>query len=239
MSESKNKKNSKIQNADRIDFLSGDGFSYDESLDLFGEHKTREQVKKEEKQRKKEERAALRQEMKKRREAAKAESTPTKRKDILVLGLVLLGIVLLCGLALANSLLRSSESMIWEHDESRGYILKTNANPEMSGAGPMADVLEVYFTNNDHLYVELVISNGADKPARIDAVDVQVYDNDTNELIAGGKVILEQELVIPVSDLDYYGFYISPEHVFVDGDTPLPEVCSFDIKIDSTPVAIE
>lgn len=238
MSKSK-KQNNKIDNAEQLELFAGDGTSYDEGLDLFGAHKTRAQIKEEEKQRKKEERAALRAEMKKRRDTAKKESAPAKRKDILAVGAVLLGIILLCGLALGNSLLRGGEARGWEIDEARGYILKKDANPTMSGEGPMADVLEVYYTNNGHMYVELVISNGTDKPVRIDAVDVQVYDNDTDERIAAGKVFLEEELIIPVSDTDYYGFYISPEHIFAEGDAHLPEVCSFDIQIDGTPTTIE
>ena len=237
MSTDKKLKNNKIDNLDQMELM--DGISYDEGMDLFGAHKTREQIKKEERQRKKEERAALRAEMQKRRKAAKEEAPSAKRKDILAVGLVLLAIVLLCGLALGNSLLRGNENRAWECDDARGYILKTDANPQMSGEGPMADVLEVYFTNNDHMYLELVISNGTDKPVRIDAVDVVVCDNDTEQTIAAGKVILEEELVIPVSDIDYYAFYISPEHIMVDGDTRLPETCSFDIRIDSTPTIIE
>ena len=87
--------------------------------------------------------------------------------------------------------------------------------------------------------VTVTAGNGTDKPVRIDAVDVVVCDNDTDQTIAAGKVILEEELVIPVSDIDYYAFYISPEHIMVDGDTRLPETCSFDIRIDSTPTIIE
>lgn len=236
---SKKQKNTKIDNVDQMELFAGDGVSYDESLDLFGAHKTREQVKEEERQRKKQERAALRQEMEKRRRTAKEEGTPAKKKEVITVAAVVLGILLLCALVLGYNVWKGNKNHDWECDDSRGYILKTDANPQMSGEGPKADVLEVYFTNNDHMYLELVISNGTDKPARIDSVDVQVYDNATGEMIAGGKVILEEELVIPVSDIDYYDFYISPEHVFVDGDTPLPEVCSFEIVIDSTPVVIE
>lgn len=209
--------------------------SFDEALDIFGEHKTKEQVRAEEKARKKAEREALRAEVKRRREEAKNGGTPTTKKDIIAVAAVVVAIVLLCVLALANSLVRSNESVGWEMNADRGYIYKEDCDPEQSGEGPMADVLETYFTNNGHLYVNLAISNGTDKPVRITAVDVAVYDNDTGELIAGGKATIEEEFVVNVADVSYYPFYISPEHVQVDEDMSLPEVCSFDILVDSEP----
>lgn len=216
-----------------------EGVLFDESLDIFGEHKTREQVKTEEKIRKKEEREALRAEMKKRRKAAKEGGTPARRKDILSVMVVVVAIVLLCVLALGNSLLRSKEDTQWEIDQSRGYILKEDCNPEISAEGPKADILECYFTQNNHLYLEVGIRNGTDKVLRIDAIDVVVKDNATGDTLAAGKVYLEEELVLEIMDLSYYGFYVSPDHLFVDEDTNIPEVCSFDFLIDSTAIVIE
>lgn len=238
MSDNKKQKNQKISNVDQLERMTSDSVSFDEELDLFGEHKTREQIRAEERQRKKEERAALRREMKKRRET-KEKSTPAKRKDILAVGAVLLAIILLCGLALGNSLLRGNQSRAWEIDESRGYILKTDAYPELVAEGPKADVLEVYFTENDHMYLELILGNGTEKPVKINSVDVQVYNDETDELIAAGKVIVEEDVTVLVQDIAYYEFYISPEHIFVDNTTSLPEVCSFVIEIDGTPVVTE
>ena len=103
----------------------------------------------------------------------------------------------------------------------------------------MADILEVYFTQNDHLYVNIAISNGTDKPLRITAVDVAVYNEETGELIAGGKAAVEEELVVQVAGVSYYPFYISPEHIQLSDDAVLPEVCSFDILLDSVPYVYE
>ncbi len=209
------------------------GVPFDESLEIFGEHKTKEQVRAEEKARKKAEREALKEEMARRRKAAKEGGTPTKRKDIIAVSAVVLAIVLLCVLALGNSLIRGEEARGWEMNADRGYIYKEDCQPEQSGEGPMSDVLEVYFTQNNHLYVNIAISNGTDKPVRITAVDVAVYDDATGELIAGGKATVEEELVVQVAGVSYYPFYISPEHIQVAEDAVLPEVCSFDILLDS------
>lgn len=238
MSDSKKQKNKKISNADQLERMTGAGVSFDEDLDLFGAHKTREQIKAEERQRKKEERAALRREMKKRRET-KEKSSPTKRKDILMVGAVLLAIILLCGLVLGYNIWKDNQKHAWECDDSRGYLLKTNAYPELVPEGPKTDVLEMYFTENNHLYLELIIGNGTEKPVKINAVDVQVYDDATDELIAAGKVIVEQDVIVMVQDIAYYEFYISPEHIFVDENTSLPEVCSFVIELDGTSVVTE
>lgn len=213
------------------------GVAPEEELEIFGEHKTREQVRAEEKERRIAERKALQEEMARRRKEAKeGGAVPAKRKDILVVSAVLVGIVLLCLLALGNSFFRSEESRQWEINESRGYILKKTAYPEMSAEGPKADVYEVYFTRNDHLCVNLYIGNGTDKPVRIDALDVAVYDSANGELIAGGKATLEEDVTVLVADTTFYTFYISPEHIHVDDKAKLPEVLDFDILIDSTPV---
>ena len=239
MSDSKKKNNDKIQNMEQMELFTSSGASFEDNLDIFGEHKTRQQLKAEEKARKKAERESLKKEMKKRSQSAETKGTKATRGDIIAVTAVLVSIVLLCGLALGNSLLRSKDDRQWEHDESRGYILKTDYNPEISAAGPKADVLEVYFTNNNHLYVEIAIRNGTDKPVRIDTIDVVVSDDATGDQIAAGKVELQEELIIPVMDIVYYPVYVAPEHLFVDKDTPLPEVCAFDFNFGFTSIVTE
>ncbi|MBQ7088338.1 MAG: hypothetical protein IJN04_01695 [Clostridia bacterium] len=216
-----------------------DGPLFDESLEIFGEHKTRQQVKAEEKVRKQAERAALKAEMEKRRKAAKEGGVPAKRKDIITVVAVVTAILLLCVLALGNSLLRSKPDTQWEIDEARGYILKADCNPEISSEGPKADVMECYFTKNDHLYVEVALRNGTDRPVRVDALDIVVTDHATGDGIAGGKVFLEEELILPVMEIVYYSVYVSPEHLSVDADYVLPDVCGFEFLIEATPVEVE
>ena len=233
------KETKKVKKSKQAEVENTDGLMFDESLEIFGEHKTREQVKAEEKARKQTEREALKAEMEKRRKAAKEGGAPAKRKDIITVVAVVVAIVLLCVLALGNSLLQGKEDRQWEIDEARGYILKEDCSPDISAEGPTADVLECYFTQNNHMYIEIAIRNGTDKPVRIDAVDVVVKDNATGDMIAGGKVFVEEELILQVMDLYYYPIYIAPEHLTVDGDYALPDVCSFDFLIDATPVVIE
>ena len=86
---------------------------------------------------------------------------------------------------------------------------------------------------DDIKYTCTAISNGTDKPVRITAVDVAVYDDATGELIAGGKATVEEDVIVQVAGVTYYPFYISPEHIQLAEDASLPEVCSFDILLDS------
>ena len=229
------KENKKKSNLD----LKLNGVSFDEGMDIFGEHKTKEQVRAEEKERRIAERKALKEEMIRRRKEAKESGVvPAKRKDIVVVSLVLVGIILLCLLALGNSFRKAKEEQQWKINESRGHYVNTEARPEMSGEGPKADVAEAYFTQNNHLCVQLVISNGTDRMRNIEAIDVAVYNYDTDELIAGGKAAIE-DLVVEVAGNATYAFYIAPEHIHVDDSTALPKILSFEISIDHTPIEVD
>lgn len=212
---------------------------FDEELEIFGEHKTREQVRAEEKVRRKEEREALKEELKRRRQDIKEGKVPTRRKDVIAVSAVLVGILLLCVLALANSFRKDKEEKEWLINESRGHFVKTDASPEMSGDGPMADVSEAYFTNNGHLCVKMLISNGTDSVLRIDALDVVMTNYETGEVLAGGKAELEEELTIQLAGVEEYTFYIAPEHVLMDEKASLPGLVSFTITIDHTDVEVE
>ena len=127
----------------------------------------------------------------------------------------------------------------WAINELRGHYVNPEASPAMSSDGPKADVSEAYFTANSHLCVELLISNGADRMVNVEAIDVAVYNYETDELIAGGKAALPEDLIVEVAGVQAYTFYISPEHIHVDETTPLPEVIYFEISIDSVPVEAE
>ncbi len=212
---------------------------FDEELEIFGEHKTREQVRAEEKVRRKEEREALKQEIRRRRQEVKEGKIPTRRKDVIVVSAVLVGILLLCVLSLANSFRKDKESKEWLINEARGHFVKADAAPEMSGEGPKADVSEAYFTNNGHLCVKMIISNGTDGLQRIDALDVVVKNYETQETLAGGKAELKEELTIAVAGTEEYVFYIAPEHIQMDKNASLPELVAFTIVIDHTAVEVE
>ena len=229
------KENKKKQNLD----LKLNGVAFDEGMDIFGEHKTKEQVRAEEKERRIAERKAMKEEIARRRKEAKESGVaPAKRKDIIVVSAVLVGIVLLCLLALGNSFRKAKEEQKWQINETRGHFVNAEARPEMSGEGPKADVSEAYFTRNNHLCVQLMISNGTDRMRNIEAIDVAVYNYETEELIAGGKASIE-DLVVEVAGYETYAFYIAPEHIHVDDSTALPKILSFEISIDHTPVEVD
>ena len=213
---------------------------YDEDLDLFGEHKSREQVLAEEKERKKAEREALKKEMERRRKDVKEGKVPTRRKDVLIVSAVLVGIVLLCVLALFNSFKENKKEEDSKINEARGHFVNEAANPEMSGEGPKADVREAYFTKDGRMCVELLISNGTDKVISIDSLDVSAYDFATEAMIAGGKSELKKDqLTIEVAGIEPCTFYIAPEHVNVGEKEGLPKLMYFEIVIDSTPIEVD
>lgn len=211
--------------------------SFDEGLEIFGEHKTRAQIRAEEKERKKKEREAMRTEIEHRRKAAR-EGGITRSKDVLIVALVLVGIVLVCAIALAVSTNRVTESQQWERDTNRGHYQNPNAYPALSSEGLMADVKEAYFTRNGHLCIELVIGNGTDQVQSMEALDVSAFVYDTDEQIAGGRAELEEPLDVLVADTIDYTFYIAPEHIMVE-NAVISEQMVFEIAIDHTPTTIE
>lgn len=222
-------KKSKIDNLEMLNVS-----VYDEGMDIFGEHKTREQVRAEEKERRKAEREALRQEMERRRKQAKEDSTVSaKRKDIVVVSAVLAGIVLLALLALGNSFRRAKEEQQWLIDETRGHYVNADPSPAYSVDGPQFEVTEMYFTQNQHLCIEMLITNGTDKVHELAAIDMQVYDDDSGEMIAGGRAEIAESVMLAVADTVSYTFYIAPEHIFVSEDTALPATMRCDGSIDS------
>lgn len=126
----------------------------------------------------------------------------------------------------------AEEIVAWYMDESRGHFMDEAATPELSGEGPMAAVSESYFTQNGHLCVELLISNGTEQPISIRTLDVAAYDFTTGELIGGGEVELEEPLDIAVAGIEPYAVYVAPEHLLVEETAVLPDLMSFDVTID-------
>lgn len=212
---------------------------YDEELDIFGEHKTREQVHAEEKVRRKEEREALKQELKRRRQEIKEGKIPSRRKDVIAVSAVLVAIVLLCMLALFTNFNKEEKKKEWGINEARGHFVDESAQPVISGDQPEAAVNECYFTNNGHLCIEMSIRNGTAQVISIDALDVSAYNYLTDELIGGGKAELEEPLTISVAGTESYTFYIAPEHIQIGEKESVPELMSFDITMDYHQVEVE
>lgn len=228
-------KKSKIENLEMLNVS-----TFDEGMDIFGEHKSREQVRAEEKERQKAEREALRREMEHRRKMAKENGTVhAKRKDIIVVSAVLAGIILLALLALGNSFRRAKEEQQWLINDLRGHYINADPTASFSTEGPQFEVAEMYFTQNNHLCIEMIISNGTDKVHEIAAIEMEVYDDETGELIAGGRAEIAETVLLEVAGTTPYTFYIAPEHILVSDDATLPATMRCDGSIDSYVVESE
>ncbi len=216
-----------------------DNLPFDEGMDIFGAHKTREEVRAEEKARRKEEREALAQELKRRRQDVKDGKVPTRRKDVLVVCIVLAALVALCMVSLFINFVPDKEDVEKAMNETRGHYVDENAAPALSSDNLTADVSEAYFTNDGHLCVKLLIGNGTDKVRRIEKLVIDAYDYN-GQKIAGGTVPFdEDELVLMLMDEIEKEILISPEHVLVDDSYQLANTESFEITITSVPVESE
>ncbi|MBR2319706.1 MAG: SLAP domain-containing protein [Clostridia bacterium] len=129
------------------------------------------------------------------------------------------------------------ENEAWKIDESRGHYVDEYASPTMTGTQLDAALTEAYFTQNGHLCLDLLISNGTDKMMQINALDIQAFDYATGEQFAGGAVTLE-ELMIEAAGIEPYTVYIAPDHVLKGEDYKLPELVSLTISFDSEPVEV-
>ena len=216
------------------------GVPFDAELEIFGEHKTKEQIRIEEKARKKAEREALKKEMDRRRQAAKAEDAPpARRKDVLIVILVVGIVFAVCLMALGINSCRSQENGNYAINVTRGQYVDEAAYPDMSGTEPTVAVKKAYFTNGGHLCVEMLISNGTNQVLAVEALDVAAYDYTTGDFIGGGKAELEEHLILKLAAVEGYTFYISPEHLAVGEDTMIPELMEFEVKITHRSVSME
>ncbi len=183
-----------------------------DEFEIFGEHKTREQIREEAKARKQAEREALRREMEARRAAAKETPAP-RRYDILTVVIVLVAIVALGVGALALQFARAAKNERFERDDTRTeYFYLADAAPEMTDEGITAAISEVYYTKGGYLCVQMILGNGTANPMLLEAVEV-VLVNDADEQIASGYAATTGELIVASQGTEPYTFYISPEHI--------------------------
>ncbi len=184
-----------------------------EEFEIFGEHKTREQIIAEEKARKAAERKAMAQVVKARREAAKTAAGTKSRGDVLNVVLVLGILVALCVGMLGFQIYREEKNNRFNRDEDHaGYYLDETAEPEMSEEGIKSAVREIYYTKGGHIAVHLILSNGTDQHLRMVDIEVKLEKQD-GTLIAGGYAQVKNEVVILTNDTTDYTFYIAPEHI--------------------------
>lgn len=202
-----------------------------DDIEIFGAHKTREQIKAEEKARKQAEREALRRELAARRAAAKKDGS-AGRFDMWTVVIVLVVIVALAGCMLWASFARSAEADKFERDESRdGWLAsQVDENPEkaLKGAASAA-----YFTRGGYLAVNINLTNDADTDQLFQGVEVIII-NGEEQIVAQGYAEVPNEFIVPAQGTDTYTLYISPEHILLKEDTL--QSAAIDVKVTATTV---
>lgn len=203
-----------------------------EDIEIFGAHKTRDQIKAEEKARKQAQREALRREIAARR-AARKEGAVLPRRGVWSVVVVTVAILALAASALAIQFTRAAKAERFTKDDTRTYFLAADATPDMEQAGITAAVSEVYYTKGGYLCVKLALGNGADTAMKLEAIDLVLYNKEEQQ-IAGGYAATNGVLEIPAGGYDDYTFYISPEHINITDD-PLSDI-GYTANITGSPV---
>jgi len=204
-----------------------------DDIEIFGAHKTREQIKAEERARKQAEREALRREMEARREAAKGDDAP-RRFDVWSVVIVLVVIVALGAGALAIQFSRAAKNERFERDDTRAtYFYAPDATPALADDGVTAAVSEVFYTKGGYLCVQLVLGNGTAHDMVLEALEVTLVNGEEQQ-VAGGYAAVSNDLVIPTGDTENYTFFISPEHITLKED-PLTTL-GYTVNVTAGPV---
>ncbi len=188
-----------------------------DELEIFGEHKTREQVLAEEKERKKQEREAMRRVAKARREAAK-DGPATKRKDVITISIVLVAILAICVAALALQFVQASKQEKFEQDETRTYFYNPDAKPEMTEDGLRGAITAAYYTKGGYLAVEMILGNGSADDLLLMDIDVTLFNEAGDQIASGFAEVADSEVVVEAGGTTDYTFYISPAHISIKDD---------------------
>jgi len=214
----------------------------DDEIEIFGQHKTREEIKAQESARKKAEREAMRRVAKARRNAVASAGGGATKKELITTFIVVTAVLALAIVALAvpfyRQYLLDKEAAAFEVEEGRTYFLNVDAAPQMNDEGVHAALAGAYFTQGGYLKVQLYLGNGTDGALQVESLDVVLY-NDTED-IAGAKILDPTEedsdapLTVAAGETEYYEFFIRPEHVFLPDD-PLTQV-GLSYTIDTIPV---
>lgn len=201
-----------------------------EEFEIFGEHKTKEQIKAEEKARKIAERQAMAEVIKARREAGKESAGTGHRRDILTVSMVMAILVALCVGMLGFQFYKEEKNNRFLRDETNAaYYLDETAEPELSKEGIKGAVNEIYYTRGGHIAVRMTLGNGTDQHLRLVDIEVKLEKQD-GTLIAGGYAQVQSEVVILTNYTTEYTFYISPEHI----QNPVDAFTSINCTITAT-----
>ncbi len=204
-------------------------------LEIFGRSKSREEIKAEQKAQRARELEALREARRLAKEAKKA-APKEKRKDLLVMGIILLILLIGMGVVLAINISKANKELLYEMSENTpGYFYDAEATPELSDDGITAAVNQVYYTNGGHLCVHMTLGNGTDKAIQMDALEVKISNGETEALIASGYTAsIDDSYTVPADGTNTYTFYIKPEHVKIADDTL--ETIKYEITATGTEV---
>lgn len=206
-----------------------------EELEIFGEHKSREQVRAEERARKQAEREALKAEIKARRQQKKSGTDTTRRKDILVVSIILVSIVVLCVAALALQFIQEQRQERFLQDDTReSYFYDGDATPDMSDEGITAAITQAYYTKGGYLCVQMVLGNGTASEMSLDAIEVLLTNEAEEQIASGYTADVSDDYTIEAGGTNDYTFYISPEHITIKDD-PLTTI-GYTIHATASPV---
>ncbi len=190
-----------------------------EEIELFGEHKTREQIKAEQQDRRAQQRQALREQRAARRQAMRDLPAP-QRHERLVLILVVGGILALCVALMVIQFSHAEENAGWELDTTlESHFIDEDAEPELSDEGITAALAELYYTKNGHLCVRLVLGNGTADAMRLDSLDVSLYNGDDAFIGGGYLAVTDAAVTVPAGGTCPYTMYIAPQHLTLHDDS--------------------
>ncbi len=192
-----------------------------EEIELFGAHKTKDEVKADEKARKAKERAALKAEAAARRQAAKESGV--KNREMVPVFIVCGIIVVLCVVLLVIQFNRADDSVAWERNEALGEGFSyVEVAPTLSEEDITYNLVEAYYTNNGHLRLRMILGNGDQYPSELSQLKVDLWNEDTaaDESYSAGGVIVAEEgaVIIPAEGTTEYVCYIAPEHLSIKDD---------------------
>lgn len=207
----------------------------EQNLDIFGQSKSREEIKAEAKAAKAAKRAAEKEAAAQRR--ANRQLIPKeKRTDLVVISCILGAMVLLIPLLLFINHLSEAKQARFEMDDTReSYFLDTAAAPELADDGITAAIYRAFYTKGGYLAVEMILGNGTKYEQHLSAISVELRNGDDEKVIASGKTTsVSESYTIAAGKTREYTLYISPEHIKIKDD-PLSTI-SYTITADGVAV---
>ena len=202
-----------------------------EQPSIFGPSQSREELRAQQRAEKAAARAAAREE----RRAAwqKRKNEPKEqRPELVFFGVAIAVIILGFVVVLAVQSHRDAQAALFERDETiDSYFVDDEAMPELGKDGLTAVVNRVYYTKGGYLAVEMTLGNGMDTPQHLASIEVEITNDDTGVVVAGGSADdISENYIVPANGTNTYRFYIAPEHISVRDDALLN--ISYSVTLD-------